>query len=85
MLAGAEIVPGSDAEIVASHCTKDLSWLQPSIDSLENLGTKVVGVHIYSKCGLAPIGAPAGAHPTPLPPGCGNPPAPGFRSKCRWT
>ena len=27
MLAGAEGVPGSDAEIVASHCTKDLSWL----------------------------------------------------------
>ena len=34
MLAGAEIVPGSDAEIVASHCTKDLSWLQSSVDSL---------------------------------------------------
>jgi len=67
MLAGAEIVPGTDAEIVASHCTKDLSWLQSSVDSLAALGTKVIGVHIYSKCGLAPIGAPAGAHLHTLP------------------
>lgn len=55
------------AEIVLSHCTLALDWLDAAIEKLADCGVRVGRVSVYSKCGRPVLGAPAGARVMVLP------------------
>lgn len=52
------------AGMVVAHCEQDLNWLEDEIERLEDCpggAIDVRSVHIYSKCGKEPVGAPSWA------------------------
>lgn len=58
------------AGVVVSHCNQDISWLAGEIELLRRCRmapVEVTSLHVYSKCGVMPIGIPSWASLIRLP------------------
>lgn len=64
---GAGGAPRYRADIVVSHCRFRIRWLRLFRAELESCGFDVRRVTVYSKCGKADVGAPAGSTVIRLP------------------